>query len=101
MKRQVFHWQNKATLLTVICAVVLFAFQTTPAHAQLTELYGFQYSPSTTSNYPDGERPMAELIFTVLPCGATASPYASRRPTNLSIKVRSVPTTNRSAILAA
>lgn len=32
------------------------------AHAQLTELYAFQYDPSTISNYPSGENPQAELI---------------------------------------
>ena len=42
---------------------LLFGFvKATPTHAQLTELYAFQYNPSTTSNYPDGETPTAELI---------------------------------------
>lgn len=35
---------------------------TAPTHAQLTQLYAFQYNANTTSNYPDGETPMAELI---------------------------------------
>ncbi len=33
-----------------------------PAQAQLTQLYAFQYNANTTSNYPDGESPQAELI---------------------------------------
>jgi uncharacterized repeat protein (TIGR03803 family) len=33
-----------------------------PAHAQLNQLYAFQYNANTTSNYPDGESPQAELI---------------------------------------
>jgi uncharacterized repeat protein (TIGR03803 family) len=33
-----------------------------PAHAQLTQLYAFQYNANTISQYPDGENPMAELI---------------------------------------
>jgi len=33
-----------------------------PAHAQLTQLYAFQYNANTTSNYPDGYGPQAELI---------------------------------------
>src|SRR5579862_3740219 len=33
-----------------------------PAHAQLTQLYAFQYNANTISNYPDGETPQAELI---------------------------------------
>jgi len=32
------------------------------AHAQLSQLYAFQYNSTTTSNYPDGENPLAELI---------------------------------------
>ena len=32
------------------------------AHAQLNQLYAFQYNANTISNYPDGETPMAELI---------------------------------------
>src|SRR5579859_4097429 len=32
------------------------------AHAQLSELYAFQYDSSATSNYPNGENPQAELI---------------------------------------
>jgi uncharacterized repeat protein (TIGR03803 family) len=42
---------------------ILFALvQATSASAQLAELYGFQYNATTTSNYPDGANPMAELI---------------------------------------
>jgi uncharacterized repeat protein (TIGR03803 family) len=33
-----------------------------PAHAQLNQLYAFQYNANTTSNYPDGNSPQAELI---------------------------------------
>ena len=37
-------------------------FPASLAHAQLTQLYAFEYNPSATSNYPDGETPYAELI---------------------------------------
>ncbi|MGO8793782.1 MAG: choice-of-anchor tandem repeat GloVer-containing protein [Candidatus Sulfotelmatobacter sp.] len=43
------------------CGLALSAFVGL-AHAQLTQLYAFQYNPSTISNYPDGEVPIAELI---------------------------------------
>jgi len=43
-------------------AILIAGFQTSLAHAQLTQLYAFEYNPSTTSNYPDGETPYAELI---------------------------------------
>jgi uncharacterized repeat protein (TIGR03803 family) len=63
MKRQVSNRLSNSTLLAVIAAAILFALvQTLSAHAQLTELYGFQYNAATTSNYPDGQTPMAELI---------------------------------------
>lgn len=63
MKRQNRNWRNTPAMLAAIWAAVLFAFvQVRPAHAQLNELYGFQYNSTTTSNYPDGETPMAELI---------------------------------------
>jgi uncharacterized repeat protein (TIGR03803 family) len=63
MKRQVSNRLSNPTLLAVIAAAVLFALvHTLPAHAQLTELYGFQYNATATSNYPDGANPMAELI---------------------------------------
>src|SRR5271166_1543657 len=39
-----------------LCAAI------SPAHAQLTELYAFQYNANTISNWPDGQSPMAELI---------------------------------------
>jgi len=32
------------------------------AHAQLNQLYAFQYNANTISNYPDGETPMVEPI---------------------------------------
>ncbi len=44
-----------------ISGSVLGAFLST-AHAQLNQLYAFQYNANTISNYPDGETPMAELI---------------------------------------
>jgi uncharacterized repeat protein (TIGR03803 family) len=63
MNRQVSNRLSNSTLLALIAAVVLFALLHAPsAHAQLTELYPFQYNSGTTSNYPDGENPMAELI---------------------------------------
>jgi uncharacterized repeat protein (TIGR03803 family) len=43
-------------------AILMASFQTSLAHAQLTQLYAFEYNPSATSNYPDGETPYAELI---------------------------------------
>lgn len=63
MKRKVVNGRINSTLLAVTWSVVVFVVaQTTPARAQLSELYGFQYNPATTSNYPDGAIPMAELI---------------------------------------
>jgi uncharacterized repeat protein (TIGR03803 family) len=43
-------------------AILMASFQPSLAHAQLTQLYAFEYNPSATSNYPDGEVPVAELI---------------------------------------
>jgi uncharacterized repeat protein (TIGR03803 family) len=43
-------------------AILMLGFQTSLAHAQLTQLYAFQYNAGTISNYPDGQSPMAELI---------------------------------------
>jgi uncharacterized repeat protein (TIGR03803 family) len=43
-------------------AILMASFQTGFAHAQLTKLYGFEYNPSATSSYPDGQTPIAELI---------------------------------------
>src|SRR5271166_4091628 len=43
-------------------AILMAGFQTSLAHAQLTQLYAFEYDPSATSNYPDGQTPVAELI---------------------------------------
>jgi uncharacterized repeat protein (TIGR03803 family) len=63
MRRKVFNRFSNSILLTGIWAMLLvFVFKAIPAHAQLTELYGFQYNAATTSNYPDGANPMAELI---------------------------------------
>jgi uncharacterized repeat protein (TIGR03803 family) len=62
MKRQVCCWQNNSTLLIVIWTVVFCALEVGSANAQLSELYAFQYNSATTSNYPDGANPTAELI---------------------------------------
>jgi uncharacterized repeat protein (TIGR03803 family) len=48
-------------LLLALLGLVLSSFLSL-AHAQLTELYAFQYDANTISNYPDGESPQAELI---------------------------------------
>jgi uncharacterized repeat protein (TIGR03803 family) len=54
---------NLFGMLALSLAVLLIALiQVVPAQAQLGELYAFQYNPATTSNYPDGAIPMAELI---------------------------------------
>jgi|HubBroStandDraft_1064217.scaffolds.fasta_scaffold02256_7 uncharacterized repeat protein (TIGR03803 family) len=54
---------NLSALLALSCAVLLITvIQALPAQAQLSELYAFQYNSATTSNYPDGAIPMAELI---------------------------------------
>jgi hypothetical protein len=45
-----------------LIAILLAGFHTSLAHAQLTQLYAFQYNASGTSNYLNGENPMAELI---------------------------------------
>jgi uncharacterized repeat protein (TIGR03803 family) len=45
-----------------LAAILIAGFQTGLAHAQLTQLYAFQYDSTTVSNYPDGENPLAELI---------------------------------------
>jgi len=45
-----------------MAAILLMLLQTLSAQAQLTQLYAFQYNSGTTSNYPDGENPLAELI---------------------------------------
>jgi uncharacterized repeat protein (TIGR03803 family) len=62
MKHQVLNRRNSPIMLALIGSAVLLALATLPAHAQLTELYAFQYNAATTSNYPDGANPMAELI---------------------------------------
>ena len=54
---------NLSELLVLTWALVLITgMQALPAQAQLTELYAFQYNAATTSNFPDGANPMAELI---------------------------------------
>jgi uncharacterized repeat protein (TIGR03803 family) len=45
-----------------LVAMLIFGLQASLAHAQLTQLYAFQYDATTVSNYPDGENPLAELI---------------------------------------
>jgi uncharacterized repeat protein (TIGR03803 family) len=45
-----------------LAAILIAGFQTGLAHAQLTQLYAFQYDATSVSNYPDGENPVAELI---------------------------------------
>ncbi|MGC1371369.1 MAG: choice-of-anchor tandem repeat GloVer-containing protein [Candidatus Sulfotelmatobacter sp.] len=45
-----------------LTAALVVIFHTAPAHAQLSQLYAFQYNSETTSDYPDGENPQAELI---------------------------------------
>src|SRR5580698_8538866 len=45
-----------------LAALLLAGFQASLAHAQLTQLYAFQYDATSISNYPDGENPLAELI---------------------------------------
>ena len=62
MKRQIRNGRNVSTVFAVICAIAWAALQAMPAQAQLTELYAFQYNSTTTSSYPDGQAPMAELI---------------------------------------
>ena len=51
------------TLMILVGPLLLAAtLQTQLAEAQLSELYAFQYNANTTSNYPDGQTPLAELI---------------------------------------
>lgn len=50
--------RNSATWI-FSCTLLLLTIQPGVAHAQLTELYAFQYNAGTTSNFPDGENPMA------------------------------------------
>jgi uncharacterized repeat protein (TIGR03803 family) len=45
-----------------LAVIVLAGLQVSMAHAQLTQLYAFEYNANTISNWPDGESPMAELI---------------------------------------
>ncbi len=53
---------NLSALRALSWAVLLITVIALPARAQLSELYAFQYNSATTSNYPDGANPMAELI---------------------------------------
>src|ERR1700685_928051 len=52
----------KHLAFVVACWVLALNASLIPAHAQLNQLYAFQYNAGTTSNYPDGESPYAELI---------------------------------------
>jgi uncharacterized repeat protein (TIGR03803 family) len=52
----------KHLAFVVACWVLALNASLIPAHAQLNQLYAFQYNANTISNYPDGETPMAELI---------------------------------------
>jgi uncharacterized repeat protein (TIGR03803 family) len=54
--------QNSTLLIVSFVIGLVTIMRPGFAHAQLTELYGFQYNPDTTSNYPDGQAPTAELI---------------------------------------
>jgi len=63
---------NPSALRALSWAVLLLTVIALPARAQLSELYAFQYNPATTSNYPDGAIPMAELIQ-----GADGNYYAT------------------------
>jgi uncharacterized repeat protein (TIGR03803 family) len=47
---------------SVLVPALVVILQTGLAHAQLSQLYAFQYNAGTTSDYPDGENPQAELI---------------------------------------
>jgi uncharacterized repeat protein (TIGR03803 family) len=63
MNMRWFQRKQNRMVLALGCALVLIGLvQARPARAQLTQLYAFQYDASTTSNYPDGENPLAELI---------------------------------------
>jgi uncharacterized repeat protein (TIGR03803 family) len=53
---------NFALRALSLAAILITVIQVLPAQAQLSELYAFQYNSATTSNYPDGAIPMAELI---------------------------------------
>src|SRR5580658_718427 len=53
---------NLSASLSLSLAALLIIVIALPAQAQLSELYAFQYNSATTSNYPDGAIPMAELI---------------------------------------
>src|SRR5580698_2550993 len=52
----------KHLAFVVACWVLALNAFLIPAHAQLNQLYAFQYNANTISNYPDGEGPQAELI---------------------------------------
>jgi uncharacterized repeat protein (TIGR03803 family) len=51
-----------ALLALSLAALLITVIQEPTAQAQLSELYAFQYNSATTSSYPDGAIPMAELI---------------------------------------
>lgn len=53
---------TKQTLKHLALLLACWGLAIAPAHAQLNQLYAFQYNANTTSNYPDGDSPQAELI---------------------------------------
>ncbi len=53
---------KNALLSFLSSGLLMILMQPGIADAQLTELYAFQYNAAATSNFPDGENPMAELI---------------------------------------
>jgi uncharacterized repeat protein (TIGR03803 family) len=73
-----------------LLAILMTGLYTGRAHAQLTEMYAFQYNANTASNHPDGSSPVAELIqgadgnyyttTTAGGSGACAVTGASERP---------------------
>jgi uncharacterized repeat protein (TIGR03803 family) len=64
---------NLSALLALsLAALLITVIQEPTAQAQLSELYAFQYNSATTSSYPDGAIPMAELIE-----GADGNYYAT------------------------
>jgi uncharacterized repeat protein (TIGR03803 family) len=52
----------KHRALFLACWTLALSASFIPAQAQLTQLSPFLYNANTTSNYPDGETPYAELI---------------------------------------
>jgi|SRR5271169_5644771 len=57
--------KNRRTARFCVIAILMAALSTMLAHAQLTQLYAFQYDANTISNYPDGQSPLL-----IASCGA-------------------------------